>query len=1194
MSVASALRAPLAPGLRGFVQGLSDAVLVLDARLASVLLANAACERLLGAAALALPAPLERVLGSDAAQALRAASSPRGEADLGLACADGRRLDAALHRLDAAHWLLRVRSGAGEGAAQRELIGMFWDSPFPASLQDASFRLVAVNEAFVQFTGYQREQLLGADLLALAPEADHAFEVELRERWRESGAASPLVERRLIDAEGRARWFRAALRVLRDAQGRPLYLTVLQDSGAEHAAREQADRSERDLEQWFDMSPLGMVLYDGAGLLVRSNPAFEALVGGAPVVLAEASAGVRQLLAWERDGPSSLLHPGAAPLAREVYASRGDGGVARRLRALVRGYDTPSGQRRYMAMVEDLSAEEERDLAQLQIGALMDTAGVGVATFQDAGAALDEPAPASPPAPTARSALQSISRELVAPETLPEYERVQQALRQGQRVEARYAIRHPELGARWLLTRVEPGQLASGKRTTSVITLDVTDQELVRSRNEQLAQELASVLDSSPAGIVHLRGDVLLRCNRRFERMLGLASGSAAGRSARELFAGLPAAQRLVDGVLDALARESVHQSEFRVPRPEGAAEQWVALSARSFRSATGATDVIAVLSDITRLKQQQAELERVAHDRELMFSLSEVGIAFLRDGRIQRANPALEQLTQFDAATLHGLDIRQLFAERAEFHRIWALEDAALRQHGRWSGERRLKRADGSLVWVQVSKRLVHADDPGGGIIASYVNVDARRRAEATLVQQAETTRAVLDSVLVGIVTVGPGGIEWMNRSARRMCGGSLQEFVGLPIATVATEEAEHPFRRTWWLDELAEGEAETFECRVQARDGRRFWVAGNAVATRAPGGGRQLTWALLDIERRRAAEQRTAEAQASLRRITEMAPLAISLYDAASLELRQINPAALALLGARDASSVLDRPLRTTHPAGLAAPLEADLRAALASGEASKREYRIEASDGTSQLWEARLMPLAAPLSAPDQILCVASDVTEQRAAQEARFEAALAQRDLLVKEVHHRIKNNLQGVAGLMQQIAQRRPEVAGVIAEVVGQVQAIAQVYGLQVGASGPLALARLVEAIAASVERSFGRPIAVRSEGEVGWVLPEAESIPIALTLNELLVNAVKHGAAAGKLACSVREREDGALIEIANRGALPSGFDLAAVRGGVSGLGLVRALLPRKHARLALEAHDGGVRASVELLPPVVTRLTSA
>ena len=57
------------------------------------------------------------------------------------------------------------------------------------------------------------------------------------------------------------------------------------------------------------------------------------------------------------------------------------------------------------------------------------------------------------------------------------------------------------------------------------------------------------------------------------------------------------------------------------------------------------------------------------------------------------------------------------------------------------------------------------------------------------------------------------------------------------------------------------------------------------------------------------------------------------------------------------------------------------------------------------------------------------------------------------MLVKEVHHRIKNNLQGVAGLMQQIARAAPRWRRCIAEAVGQVQAIAQVYGLQVGAAG---------------------------------------------------------------------------------------------------------------------------------------------
>ncbi|MGS0753510.1 histidine kinase dimerization/phosphoacceptor domain -containing protein [Roseateles sp. GG27B] len=101
---------------------------------------------------------------------------------------------------------------------------------------------------------------------------------------------------------------------------------------------------------------------------------------------------------------------------------------------------------------------------------------------------------------------------------------------------------------------------------------------------------------------------------------------------------------------------------------------------------------------------------------------------------------------------------------------------------------------------------------------------------------------------------------------------------------------------------------------------------------------------------------------------------------------------------------------------------------------------------------------------------------------AAEEARFQDAIAQRELLVREVHHRIKNNLQGVAGLLQQIAARRPEVAGVINEAVGQVHAIAQVYGLQVGSSGPLRIRRVMEAIIGSVQRMSGRSISSRIEG----------------------------------------------------------------------------------------------------------------
>ncbi|HRH88194.1 MAG TPA: sensor histidine kinase, partial [Rubrivivax sp.] len=190
-----------------------------------------------------------------------------------------------------------------------------------------------------------------------------------------------------------------------------------------------------------------------------------------------------------------------------------------------------------------------------------------------------------------------------------------------------------------------------------------------------------------------------------------------------------------------------------------------------------------------------------------------------------------------------------------------------------------------------------------------------------------------------------------------------------------------------------------------------------------------------------------------------------------------------------------------------------------------------------------------------------------------------------------VHHRIKNNLQGVAGLLQQNAARHPEVAAILGESVGQVQAIAQVYGLQVGAGGPLRAASVVEAIALSVQRTFGRTVHVQVLGDAPTrlLLPEAESIPIALTLNELLTNAVKHSPA-GDVHCQLSCDGDALCVALRNAGRLREGFDPARIAGGVSGLGLVRALLPRRSASFTLTQQGDEVLTEVRLRPPSVQR----
>jgi PAS domain S-box-containing protein len=727
------------------------------------------------------------------------------------------------------------------------------------------------------------------------------------------------------------------------------------------------------------------------------------------------------------------------------------------------------------------------------------------------------------------------------------------------------------------------------------LTPDLSGQHHAPPHTGQLLHELTTIIESTSAGIAYLRGDVVVRCNRRFEAMLGLDVGAMQGRTVQQLLGTHERTGQIALDAHQALEDGTIYETEFDVELTHGGVRQtrWYSLSVRRAGQGAGVAETIAVLSDVTRLKAREHEFETVAREGELMFSLSGVGIAFVREGRIQRANQALAHLAGCSVAELTTLRLVDLFADAEDFERRWPQALRSLVEHGRWTGERPLRTRDGRALWVQVSKRFVTEGDPAGGIIASYVNVDSRHRAERAVAMQADRTRSILDSVLVGIVTVGPQGIEWMNRSARRMFGADLADFVNLPIATVATEEPDHPFLRTEYLTELVEGQAETFECRVKARDGRRFWVVGNVVSTARESTGRQLTYALLDIERRREAEARMSQAQAQLQRIIEAAPLAITLRDARTLTVLQVNGVAAATHRTTPAA-LIGRTPEQIFDAPTAAERRRDMEAALATVEVTTREYQFEL-DGEPRIWDARYLPLTSrPGQPPDQLLLVATDVTEQRAAQEARLEAAIAQREMLVKEVHHRIKNNLQGVAGLLQQIAQRKPEVAGPISEVVGQVQAIAQVYGLQVGESGPLQLVNVVRAITGSVQRTFGQTIGFEVTGiEPGrWLLPEAEAIPIALTLNELLTNAVKHCLSAPDAAvrCTLACAETEVQVRIVNPGALPEGFNLARIPGGVSGLGLVRALLPRRSARLLLSHEAGQVLAEITLAPPGVAR----
>ncbi len=219
---------------------------------------------------------------------------------------------------------------------------------------------------------------------------------------------------------------------------------------------------------------------------------------------------------------------------------------------------------------------------------------------------------------------------------------------------------------------------------------------------------------------------------------------------------------------------------------------------------------------------------------------------------------------------------------------------------------------------------------------------------------------------------------------------------------------------------------------------------------------------------------------------------------------------------------------------------------------------------------------------------------DATDQQQLERERLLDEASHRNALVREVHHRIKNNLQGVIGMLHRSARKHPELSGAMQQAIAQVHAISVTYGLQGRAiSAAVLLDELVRAIALENESLCQTQVLLELRAD--WpacTLTQDEAVPIALVLNELILNAVKHGPVeSGQVGILLQpgERQGALQIRISNTGHFPSAGQSADARH--SGLQLIAALMPRRGASILRMQRGDQVLTVLELEAPVVLPL---
>ncbi len=216
---------------------------------------------------------------------------------------------------------------------------------------------------------------------------------------------------------------------------------------------------------------------------------------------------------------------------------------------------------------------------------------------------------------------------------------------------------------------------------------------------------------------------------------------------------------------------------------------------------------------------------------------------------------------------------------------------------------------------------------------------------------------------------------------------------------------------------------------------------------------------------------------------------------------------------------------------------------------------------------------------------------DVTELR-----RQERALLSKDATIREIHHRVKNNLQTVAALLRLQARRLdvPEGREALEEAVRRVRAIAVVHDtLAQTADGPVDFDEIADGLIAMVADLAGAELSAdavvpQRVGSFGR-LPSTVATPLSLVLTELLQNALEHGLRGrnGRVEVAVRRLAEHIEIEVADDGAgLPAGFSLA--ESPRLGLQIVRTLVEGDlRGRIEVrDRADGGTSALLRIPVP--------
>jgi len=623
-------------------------------------------------------------------------------------------------------------------------------------------------------------------------------------------------------------------------------------------------------------------------------------------------------------------------------------------------------------------------------------------------------------------------------------------------------------------------------------------------------------------------------------------------------------------------AGESMSAVHYRVLAADGSVRH-VFGSGRVMCDDSGRRFVVGTMVDATAQLEATRESGRLAK----LVTENPIAMCLVRDGRVVYCNAAMCELAGRPVAAILGCAPEAFVVEGEEDTvrgRIRAITEGA----AVGPGGLHLRRPDGSVVAVEVRSRRLLLED-GQALVSCIIDVSRREQAE----ESARLRARLLDEVdgAVALVRID-GTVESWNDGGTRLFGYRADEMLGQHISVLHFPEERERSRVV--LEQAVVQGAVQAEMLLRRKDGSRVWVELRVTPDYdAHGRITGIVGFAVDISARRRAEISLKESEmhsrsqvAELSRLYNELPFGLCVL---SPELRFVraNPALASFRGVTVAE-LLGRTLKDALP-DVADALEGHCCEVLATGNPSVgNEIRLDGEAGDERYWRASFYPHLGGAGAIEGIAVIIEDVSVARRREEA-LHGAIADRDGLLRELHHRVKNSLQVVSSLLGlEAASAGPETAAVLAANRRRVQAMALVYDM-LDRSKPRAgidlrayFQSLVHLLSSLGD---GRICKFRSSTETRWIEIDT-AIPCGLIVAELVSLFFEHQQDARRTPVTIELAFEGDDAVLAVHGdGLPAGFDL----GEDCALGpqIAKRLAGQVRGQLTLDADEVPARLSL-------------